>query len=396
MKTKFAIIAGVITLILLIAGLIVTIFFIRQSQETRSRAEGSASLSWTATPITASVGDTISLTISATSPAVSIDGIQMQIGFDSFDKVEIDKQDGKFKISPSIQFPSVLQEPALVGNELRFAFAASANLAEVKGTNIDVATIVLKAKAPGTAQLSMVQTAGAGTRLSGPGGAGNLLASSGYPAPLTITVGDTGGPIAPTTPPSATTTPTTTLIPNPPTTPLPTTTITTPACTSLDMQPTSGNAPLTVNFTGKGENAAGVSAIEFSYGEGATQLVEKNYGASASETVSHTYQAAGTFQAFVRVRSTSGTWSSIPSSCTGQITVAPPASVGGGTHYSCQAGSCVAVAGSGIDECNPGQANSCQMPKEISRLPTSGSISPTIIAIISGILLLTVGSLVLR
>lgn len=396
MKTKIAILISLIIFIILLGGLLATIFLIRERQGTLGRAEGSASLSWSATPATLAPGATTSVAILANSPSVAIDAVQFQIAFDSFDVVEVDNTTGKLAVAPSTSFPTIIQDPTLVGKELRFAYGASTNLAEVKGSNITVTTITLKAKSSGSAKLTINYSAEGGTRISG-GPAGNLLAASGVPQPLTITVTGLGGttgtpPIgSPLTP--AVSTPGVTIPPRAQSA------VDKPVCRQLSTQPSTGPSPLTVAFTGQGSaSAASGSAIlasEFSFGEGQNQLVEKNYGSAASETVSHTYNAAGTYQVFVRFRSGTATWSEIPSACTGQVVVSAGQATAQ-THYACQGNSCVAVAGGGADECNPSQENVCKAPKPLDELPKSGKLEPIIWTTLMGILILFAGAVVLR
>lgn len=402
MKSKFALIASIVTLITLIVGLALTVVVLRQRQETRSSAQiPSASLSWVASPTTASVGDTIKVTITANSQTVSLDAAQLQISFDALDKVEVGKIGENLAVEPGVQFPTVIQAPTMTGSELRFAYGASANLAEVKGLNIEIVTITLKAKAVGTTRLTMVQLPDSGTRLSGSGNTGNLLASGGYPQPLSITVNGGSSSITPGTTisitPGADLTPAANTTPAQIPTPLPTLQSSIPQCNNLTLQPASGTIPLTVSLTGRGSIASpsAITASEFSYGEGANQIIEKNYGLAASESTTHTYQTVGNYQVFVRFRSNAGTWSTIPTECTGQVAVAPVPSRGPLTHFACQGGACIQVQGSGTDECNPAN-NTCKAAKNLDRLPTSGAATPGIVVVVTGIILLALGAVVLR
>ena len=95
-----------------------------------------------------------------------------------------------------------------------------------------------------------------------------------------------------------------------------------PTCSGLSAIPLTGPAPLTVSLTGSGTNSGGqITAFEFTFGDLAKQTVSKNVGSSGSSSISHVYQAAGTYNASLRVQDSAGNFSSPSALCSVQIKV---------------------------------------------------------------------------
>ena len=86
------------------------------------------------------------------------------------------------------------------------------------------------------------------------------------------------------------------------------------SCVSLTAQPTSGVAPLTVNFTAVASNPSLVTSYRFTFGDGQTAT-------QTGTTVSHIYSSNGTYTATVQMQKADGTWTPIISACTVIITV---------------------------------------------------------------------------
>lgn len=126
----------------------------------------------------------------------------------------------------------------------------------------------------------------------------------------------------PTPTPTSSETPTSTPTPTP--TPTPTSAAnTSPECTGLSASPNSAtSAPLTVNFTCSGVDPDGdITAAEFSFGDGQTQLVEKNVGSPGAISISYNYAQNGNFSASCRIRDNNFKFSTIPDSCKKNITI---------------------------------------------------------------------------
>lgn len=105
-----------------------------------------------------------------------------------------------------------------------------------------------------------------------------------------------------------------------------------PVCTGLSASPTSGTAPLTVNFVGSGTDPDGpIQKFEFTYGDGEVQTIEKDVGTTGSVEIAHTYTASGIFVASLRIQDNNGVWSSPNDKCSVTITTTPIDRAVGGT-----------------------------------------------------------------
>lgn len=92
-----------------------------------------------------------------------------------------------------------------------------------------------------------------------------------------------------------------------------------PLCVDLSGNPISGSAPLTVDFTGSGQDQdEKIAFFEFDFGDGKKQVVEKTDAVTQQLTVqeiSHTYTKAGTYTATLKVIDNSDAESTIPDIC---------------------------------------------------------------------------------
>lgn len=124
-----------------------------------------------------------------------------------------------------------------------------------------------------------------------------------------------------------TTTGTPTPTPTPTSTPTPTPTANKdPDCTGLTVSPNSGTAvPLAATLTCTGLDVDGdITAAEFVYGDGKTEVVEKNVGSPGSLSISHTYTQLGSYGVSCRVRDNNFKYSSVPDACKKTLTITPP------------------------------------------------------------------------
>jgi MYXO-CTERM domain-containing protein len=88
--------------------------------------------------------------------------------------------------------------------------------------------------------------------------------------------------------------------------------------------------PLTVTFVCTGVDTDGyVNGVEFTFGDGAKQLIEQNIGGVGSITTTHTYTTIGTQGASCRVRDNNNVFSSTPPICKKNITIKPKPTVNG-------------------------------------------------------------------
>lgn len=166
-----------------------------------------------------------------------------------------------------------------------------------------------------------------------------------------------------------------------------------PVCNELAAQPLSGETPLVVNFTGSGVDLDGkITAFEFSFGDGETKTVEKDTKGEASHSLEHTYSSPGTYLASLRIRDDNDSWSEISENCQAKIEIQEKV-IGG-------------------EEPTPTPKEIAQLPtttptpEEITQVPTAtstpipvpevpeaGIALPTILTILSGSLLILLGTL---
>ena len=98
-----------------------------------------------------------------------------------------------------------------------------------------------------------------------------------------------------------------------------------PYCASLssDVSSTVG-APLAVRLSCAGVDPDGyISAAEFTFGDGTSQLVEQNAGSPGSISTTHTYTTIGTLGASCRVRDNNQVFSPTTDTCKTIITIRP-------------------------------------------------------------------------
>lgn len=98
-----------------------------------------------------------------------------------------------------------------------------------------------------------------------------------------------------------------------------------PYCASLSANPTyATGVPTTIQFTCSGVDPDGdITAAEFFFGDGASQLVEKNVGSPGSLFTTHAYTLVGTKGASCRVRDNNRVYSSISETCKAIVTIKP-------------------------------------------------------------------------
>ena len=174
-----------------------------------------------------------------------------------------------------------------------------------------LATIVFKAK-KGSGSSSISYTCSGGTDNT------NILSTAGQNILNCTQLNQVGvsysGDITATSTPTPTTTSGTTVTPTPTQVPG---NNTSPSCTHLTTDVVSAvGTPLAVTFTCSGSDPDGtITASEFIFGDGTSQVVEKSAGSSGSIATTHTYTTIGTLGASCRMRDNNQAYSSIPDSC---------------------------------------------------------------------------------
>lgn len=121
----------------------------------------------------------------------------------------------------------------------------------------------------------------------------------------------------PTRPPGATSTPTPSPVPNRGNT--------VPYCTSLTSNITQANgSPVSVTFTCSGTDSGGdITAAEFVFGDGTSELVSKNVGSPGSLSTTHTYTTIGTLGASCKVRDNDNVFSYSVTACKRIVKINP-------------------------------------------------------------------------
>lgn len=147
-----------------------------------------------------------------------------------------------------------------------------------------------------------------------------------------------------------------------------------PECTALSATPSEGTVPLTVKFTGGGEDKDGkVATFEFSFGDGSEQVIEKKTATARSietQDISHTYTKAGNYTASLKVKDENGASSPLSESCQVIIAVGGPLGAPG--------------------ESTP-EATETAIP--LPEVPEAGGFLPTILTILGGGIIILLGVL---
>lgn len=318
-------------MVVLLAAIPLTVFFLQQNQDTRSRAQAATTLFFanpgqlvaTTATVTKAVGDSIPMDVIVDPGSNQVSFIKMSISYDAT-KLSVDQTNGVVQ-NPS-SFPSILEGPTYTDGNISITLSIGADPTKVAQTPTKVATINFKAKESTNTTPTSIKFLDGQTQVlsiaSSDQPSENVLAST-KPANIAIT----GSATTTTTPAptSATTTPSPTTAAGTSPTPAPTTTAgtnTSPTCTTLTAAPTtSGPVPFTVNFTANGTDSNGtISKATFNFGDGPVQDVTQSGGigtATVSVQSSHVYNTVGTYQVSVVLTDNGGAVSG--STCTKTI-----------------------------------------------------------------------------
>lgn len=159
-----------------------------------------------------------------------------------------------------------------------------------------------------------------------------------------------------------------------------------PVCHELSALPLLGETPLLVTFTGRGVDLDGkITAFEFSFGDGELKMVEKDTEGQASHSLDYTYASPGTYLASLRVRDDNGLWSDTPESC--QVKIDAQKKVVGGEEVTPTPKE-IAQAPT-ITEA----PTATSTPIPVPEVPEAGIALPTVLTILSGVLLILLGTL---
>jgi hypothetical protein len=327
---KFILIGIVIVLLVAIP---LTIFYLGQSQETRSKAQAATKLYFSlpeqmtqqSSPITKKSGDTFTVDVVVDPGTNWVTFAKLAI---SFDTTKLATAGGGIEpITTGTQgLPLIVEGPTYENGTILISLSSGADLTKVIQQPTKVAKLTFKALSP---------TGSTPTQIKFLDGQTKILSNRCDPAnPQECQDADNENVLSSTTPVSieitegeTTITPTT-----PATTPGPTTANAAPTCTSLVVdRTTSGPAPFSVTFTANGRDTDGtISKVTFNFGDGPVQDVTQSGGIgtnTVSVPVAHTYNNPGTFQASAIITDSKGSISS--NTCSQTITVTAKATVPG-------------------------------------------------------------------
>ncbi len=384
-------------IVVLLIGIPVTVYFLQQQQETRTRAQKSTTLTFApdssqTNPIVKKVGDTIPLDVTVNPSTNLVSFLKLQIQYDT-DKLATASANAF--VPNTVIFPTVLEGPIYTPGKIEITLSVGPDPTKAIQSLAKAGTVTFMALANTPDGQPTLVTYGPTTQVLSIGSSDqaseNVLSSS---TPATIAIG--GEAISPTTVPipsgtetptpeiTDTPTPTTSLIDTPtpevtltltPTfTPTPTGTGSAtpnqvPVCNSLAVdRETTGVAPFAITFTVNGSDSDGtISKVNFNFGDGAVSGDITTSGGIGTNSVnvatSHEFSNAGTYTASAVLTDSSGDVSSA-TSC--QQTIIAQGGTGGGT--------------------TPGEATSTPTPT----LAATGSVS-TAIGIGMAILIFIIG-----
>jgi hypothetical protein len=267
-------------LVLLIA-IPVTVFLLQQQQKTKSSAVAATTISiLPASQAPVNVGDTVPLTIKVDPTSTNLVSlVKFTINYDNT-KLSVDPTNG-FVVSGAPNLLTLTKNVTYGTNTVSVSLSANGNAQAVIQRPTTIGTITFKVLPTASTAPTQI-TFGSDTQVLSLGSTDqfneNVLASA-NPAALSINGSAVVSP-----------TPTVTAIPT-----------TTPTCTSLTADTTSGAAPLNTNLTVVGASSnSTISKITFNFGDGQSQDITASGGIgtnSVSVLQSHSYATAGTFLA---------------------------------------------------------------------------------------------------
>ena len=301
-------------IVVLLAAIPLTVYFLQQNQETRSRAQKATTL-YFATPGTTTaaasvqknMGESVPLDIIVDPGTNQVSFIKMSISYDPT-KLSLNQTNGIKQ--NDVSFPSVLEGPTFTDGNVSITLSIGADPTKVAQSPTKVATLTFTAKdTTGTTPTQVKFMDGQTQVLS--------IAQSDQPSENVLA---STKPISVTIQPSQSTTPAGPTVANQ-----------APTCTSLSIDRTSsGPAPLSLTFTANGRDSDGtISKATFNFGDGPVQDMTQS-GGIGTNTVSipaaHTYNNPGTYQASAILTDNVGAVSN--SGCTQTITVTAATTTG--------------------------------------------------------------------
>lgn len=360
MSRKKLLLVGFIIVILI--AIPVTIFLVKQQQETRSQAEQATTLSFEPastlqTPLQAEKDDIVDLDL-VVDPGANqnlVSFVKVEILYDPTKLATVaatpqEPQRKSFAEETSVM--SLLEGPVYSEGKIVATLSVGVDPTKVIQTKTKIATLKFAAIDGTGSTPTEVSFSEGGTQVlsAGENDQANENVLAGTDSAFIAIAGEATTTTSPspslTVSPSVTVTPTTPVLSTTPSqtaTTSPTPTIigdaienTPPVCTAFNVdRTTTGPAPFSITFTAVGTDSNGtISKVTFSYGDGQVDNVTQGGGigtASVNASAAHTYQNAGTYTASAVLTDNNGGISS--GTCTQTITVdtALASGDGGGT-----------------------------------------------------------------
>lgn len=282
-------------LLVLLAAIPLTVFFLQTQQQTQTHATAATNLSFTQTTpgTTIKVNDEFDVDVMLDPGTNQVIATKLVITYDPT------KLQG-VSITPNASaFSSTLEGPTLTSGTMSITLTIGVDVTKAIQTKTKAATIKLKALAEGTSSLTFSDQSNV-TSTSDP--ETNVIALK---TPLAITVG-AGATVAPTAGPTVAATPATCIALN------------------VDRAP-KGEAPFSITFGATATKTGGtITKVTFNFGDGSTQDVTQDGGVgtgNVNANVSHTYRNAGTYDAFVVFTDSTGAVTTKTPACTKPIEV---------------------------------------------------------------------------
>lgn len=170
-----------------------------------------------------------------------------------------------------------------------------------------------------------------------------------------------------------------------------------PRCTGLSASSASGTIPLTADFIGSGTDLDGeITRFEFIYGDGNVQRIDKKVGSTGSVQISHTFKNKGEYSALLRVQDNSGAWSTLSDLC--RVTIVAldgaPKILGIGAPDESSGSATVTGTPTRTPTKTPTPASGTPTPTVVvPDVPVAGSIMPTMMVGILGLVVIGLGVL---
>lgn len=301
-------------ILILLVAIPLTLYFIQQQQEIRSRAQAATTLSFTPATSSVNVGDVVSLDLMVNPNSNLVSFVRLEILYDSTKLATASGDQGKAFEPNTLAFPSVTEGPIYEDGKILVTLSVGSDPTKAIQTPTKVATFQFIAKEP-TDTPTQVTLGATQTQVLSIGpedqASENVLSST-SPAAISI-----GGALSPTLTPTPT-------IPVTPT-PTPTTTAsnTLPVCSTFTATVASTSAPVDVKFNVVGSDADGtIEKVTINYGDNNVINYTENLGVkNINTTYTHTYTAAGQYTAQALLTDDQGGVSSAQS-CQTTVTIA--------------------------------------------------------------------------